>query len=147
MFYWNLLYYIQMEMLNLLQLWGFNPCFIGTYSITVLQEGQLWKRNMCFNPCFIGTYSITGILNCKILIVQERFNPCFIGTYSITWNCFKWFYNQIVVLILVLLELTLLLYLNCLLIYLLYHSFNPCFIGTYSITPKTFVFYLFFNMF
>ena len=63
----------------------------------------------CFNPCFIGTYSITGLVSLSnflskylvlILVLLELtllrdsyigggnmklcFNPCFIGTYSIT---------------------------------------------------------------
>ena len=40
---------------------GFNPCFIGTYSITGVTLGTGVLGTFCFNPCFIGTYSITTI--------------------------------------------------------------------------------------
>ena len=37
----------------------FNPCFIGTYSITLVYPSEGSFFYACFNPCFIGTYSIT----------------------------------------------------------------------------------------
>ena len=48
-----------MEKLEKFYLWSFNPCFIGTYSITkqITQSKRIASQS--FNPCFIGTYSIT----------------------------------------------------------------------------------------
>ena len=85
MFYWNLFFYrdrIDLEydmthqvlILVLLELillpspsitlfniliYGFNPCFIGTYSFTDAIQVILSEWNIRFNPCFIGTYSFT----------------------------------------------------------------------------------------
>ena len=37
----------------------FNPCFNGTYSLTIkdIKEDEIVAT--CFNPCFNGTYSLT----------------------------------------------------------------------------------------
>ena len=37
---------------------SFNPCFNGTYSLTVVVF-QLEVMHYSFNPCFNGTYSLT----------------------------------------------------------------------------------------
>ena len=37
---------------------GFNPCFIGCYSLTMYRR-SFWRENKSFNPCFIGCYSLT----------------------------------------------------------------------------------------
>ena len=109
MFYWNLLYYTNKYVSCYYCIKSFNPCFIGTYSITyekykksiirnevlilVLLELTLLQVHMlsigafnalCFNPCFIGTYSITMHLWLNDVRPTDCFNPCFIGTYSIT---------------------------------------------------------------
>ena len=44
----------------------------------------LVELTRCFNPCFIGTYSITLLALVDPGLTVTRFNPCFIGTYSIT---------------------------------------------------------------
>ena len=65
----------------------FNPCFIGTYSITLLALVDPGLTVTRFNPCFIGTYSITKKIEIATMLHSSRFNPCFIGTYSITESC------------------------------------------------------------
>ena len=87
----------------------------------------------CFNPCFIGTYSITIWYYKYKNQKAKSFNPCFIGTYSITCLLPLWYKLGLLVLILVLLELTLLL-IKVWFSYVRGYGFNPCFIGTYSIT-------------
>ena len=38
---------------------GFNPCFNGTYSLTVTSADRKYIYKVSFNPCFNGTYSLT----------------------------------------------------------------------------------------
>ena len=55
--------------------------------LTLLQAISQYKAEggyTCFNPCFIGTYSITGFIFHRNIKQKCGFNPCFIGTYSIT---------------------------------------------------------------
>ena len=90
---------------------GFNPCFNGTTSATLVVGGRTLGI-ACFNPCFNGTTSATNLKRRKhqrsklvsILVLMElplqpqmvwlklkimfRFNPCFNGTTSAT-NSFK----------------------------------------------------------
>ena len=86
-----------------------------------------------FNPCFIGTYSFTIISNPLASICLFSFNPCFIGTYSFTLQRLPSYRHYYFVLILVLLEL-ILLHSDKLTELGVQYRFNPCFIGTYSFT-------------
>ena len=37
----------------------FNPCFNGTYSLTIYDLEDMALPSLSFNPCFNGTYSLT----------------------------------------------------------------------------------------
>ena len=52
---------------------SFNPCFIGTYSITNLWYGYVLGYVLSFNPCFIGTYSITDTTYNIIVMPNAKF--------------------------------------------------------------------------
>ena len=62
---------------------SFNPCFNGTYSLTVVVF-QLEVMHYSFNPCFNGTYSLTIKAENDKDGNKICFNPCFNGTYSLT---------------------------------------------------------------
>ena len=47
----------------------FNPCFNGTYSLTVAYNIIEKDINVCFNPCFNGNYSLTDVI--KLVENQE----------------------------------------------------------------------------
>ena len=63
-----------------------NYNFLVLLELTLLpKENFLWNmKKKCFNPCFIGTYSITQEKFALDILLIMCFNPCFIGTYSIT---------------------------------------------------------------
>ena len=108
MFYWNLLYYeiAKKQDLNIVE--SFNPCFIGTYSITFPDVHENIPLRRCFNPCFIGTYSITDIA--RVRLVQSS-GVLILVLLELTLLPYVFLYlllDFIFVLILVLLELTLL---------------------------------------
>ena len=64
---------------------GFNPCFIGCYSLTLLQDYRESTLDISsFNPCFIGCYSLIFQYFADIRALVCSFNPCFIGCYSLT---------------------------------------------------------------
>ena len=54
--------------------------------LTLLQSQgcMFFNKLTSFNPCFIGTYSITSSVAKNTSYIATSFNPCFIGTYSIT---------------------------------------------------------------
>ena len=66
---------------------SFNPCFGGSYIMTVDQE-NIQKRARSFNPCFGGSYIMTSQqINSRFSEIS--FNPCFGGSYIMTpsLNC------------------------------------------------------------
>ncbi len=64
-------------------LWGFNPCFIGSCSATLLLPCLLMVK-YSFNPCFIGSCSATRASRIYYDSQKRSFNPCFIGSCSAT---------------------------------------------------------------
>jgi len=64
---------------------GFNPCFDGWGSPTLVREKVLVREEVCFNPCFDGWGSPTPLQG-FLFGMQKRFNPCFDGWGSPTWR-------------------------------------------------------------
>ena len=62
---------------------GFNPCFIGTYSITHI---DLLLSIQLRNVLILVLLELTLLPDIEIddELIDSSFNPCFIGTYSIT---------------------------------------------------------------
>ena len=61
----------------------FNPCFGGSYIVTVPFPNFRFLSGLCFNPCFGGSYIVT--ISAEILDIEMRcFNPCFGGSYIVT---------------------------------------------------------------
>jgi len=107
LFYWKLLSYNTMQLLNNNNYIRFNPCFIGNCSHTPKYRRD-FRCFAGFNPCFIGNCSHTkrngekmkkkeefqSLFYWKLLSYNPRgikradfercFNPCFIGNCSHT---------------------------------------------------------------
>jgi len=114
------------------QVWGFNPCFVGSVSSTEDPMALKIAHESSFNPCFVGSVSSTTAellshgchLQVSILVLLDRslrhhlcritdlpqwcFNPCFVGSVSSTKESVSAESTKL--------------------------SFNPCFVGSVSST-------------
>ena len=61
----------------------FNPCFIGTYSITLHGINLILMLDLVLILVLLELTLLQIIIECLFCFIR-CFNPCFIGTYSIT---------------------------------------------------------------
>ena len=141
MFYWNLLYYLIFTCQTFFLIF---VLILVLLELTLLQyfEDEKEMIETCFNPCFIGTYSITFFSPLPCVLLFSVLILVLLELTLLLRKIYRKTVEVLIVLILVLLELTLLL--NIWIFKLFWKwGFNPCFIGTYSITTS---FFLFFNL-
>ena len=55
---------------------GFNPCFSGSYIMTIIPPKIIPSLFLCFNPCFSGSYIMTTTYN-NLNSNEEKFQSLF----------------------------------------------------------------------